>query len=139
MVQTSRKVLGTIEALKSKEIGSSRDSNLMKIFFDGEDELIFTSNEKLVRALNFLFEVPMLLVKKMQSFAFLHENSIEIYRKKLKKYKFEDFEKEIKRIKQVQGLLEECLFMNKLNAGLFLIDVENIKVFYIFYLLILVI
>lgn len=131
MVQTSRKALSTIEALKSKEIGSSRESNLMKVFYDGEDELLNSSNEKLEKALAFLFEIPELLVNKMKSFAYLHENPIELYRKKLKKYHFEDFEMEIKRVKEMQRMLEDCLFMNKLNAGLFLIDVENIKVVFL--------
>ena len=127
MVNTSRKVLGTIESLKSKEIGSARETNLMKVFFE-EDPLIHETNEKFERILNFLIEIPVLLERKMESFTYLHENSVEAYKKKFKKCHFHDFENEIKKIKSLQKELEECLFSNKIATGLFLIDVETIKV-----------
>ena len=128
MVFTARKALSTIECLKSKEIGTAREMNLMKIF-NKDDELISTSDEKLEQILDFFFEIPNLLEKKMQNFFYVHVYTLENYKKKLKKLHFQDFEEEIKKMKFLQSELEQCLFANKLNTGLFLVDVEILKVY----------
>jgi len=128
MVFTARKALSTIECLKSKEIGTAREMNLMKIF-NKDDELISTSDEKLEQILDFFFEIPNLLEKKMQNFSYVHVYTLETYKKKLKKLHFQDFEEEIKKMKFLQSELEQCLFTNKLNTGLFLVDVEILKVY----------
>ena len=127
MVCTARRALSTIESLKSKEIGTARDSNLMKVFTE-DDELIPQTNERIEKILSFLFEIPNLLAQKMENFTYLHENSGEAYKKKLKKYHFQDFEEEIKKVKRMQIELDECLFANKIVSGLFFVDVENLKV-----------
>lgn len=127
MIFTIRKVLCTIECLKSKEIGSARESNLMKIFAE-DDEMIEKTNSKLEEVLDFLFKIPEILEEKIESFAYLHENTVEIYKKKLKKMHFEDYRQEINRLKQMQKEINDCLFLEKLPTGLFLIDVEGLKV-----------
>lgn len=127
MVYTSRKALNQIECLKSKEIGSARESNMMKIFQDN-DEMIQETDDNLEKILDFLFGIPEILAEKMKSFSYLHENSIESYKKKLKKMHFEEISLEIKKLKLMKKELEENLFLNLLPCGLFLIDVEGLKV-----------
>ena len=53
--------------------------------------------------------------------------SIENMRKNLKKASFEDFAKELRRLKNKQRDLEKILFKSNIRAGIFYVNVDQVK------------
>ena len=124
--QNILKQIGEIQCLRTREIESARENKLINVF-EENDQLLNWKDSNLNYYLDNFKIAGDLYVNKILDFQSVMKLSIENMRKNLKKASFEDFAKELRRLKNKQRDLEKILFKSNIRAGIFYVNVDQVK------------
>jgi len=116
-----------IACLRDRELGTTRENKLIKVF-DEEDAELDAGRQMLASALGQALFICTLFAQKIKQFEFLVGFTNDKITKKLSKdNSFEHFERLIQRMKNCSEEIARTLFADQLTVGLFVVDVKDLR------------